>query len=175
MGSYLVRSLVQWRPQRWRLLRSRGTTAISLGEQVRMLMRRRQLLGPAIHPPHRPTPPTHTPFASFLCESSTSRRLPRSPARWEITEGTAAYFVFKFDLISASRDVLIGSFFLSLSPPTCGWTWRRNKRERARRMSGLIVFLPHSELTTGWGIFSCCASSFLVSHHPPTPFLLSLP
>lgn len=53
------------------VLRSRGATAISLekgrGEQVRMLMRRRQLLGPAIHPPlrltHSPShpPPPHPP------------------------------------------------------------------------------------------------------------------
>lgn len=38
-------------------------------------------------------------------------------------------------------------------------------------MSGPIVFPPHSELTTGWGVFSCCTSSSLSL---PSSFSLSV-
>lgn len=70
-------------------------------------------------------------------------------------------FYFQYWLKSDSGNTLICTFlqcwFLSWEP----LLGREKKKEWARRMSGLIVFLPHSELTTGWGIFSCCASSSL--------------
>lgn len=49
----------------------------------------------------------------------------------------------------------------------------RKERERARKMIGPIVFLHNSELTTGWGIFSCC-TPFSFSFPLPACFLNNL-
>lgn len=45
------------------------------------------------------------------------------------------------------------------SPHYLAEKWRVREEERERRMSGPIVFPPHSALTTGRGVFSCCTSS----------------